>query len=136
MPVSTDDYVAVADHLARYCWKVDTGDVEGWVELWAEDGVFRGTGPDDIVGREALRVVPISVKKRCGDKMAHFAGNLYCDYGETIDTITAHFYNYVTTWMNGARGKPSVLARSVATLVRNGGGWLIKMNHVDMLTGA
>lgn len=136
MPVSTDDYVAVADHLARYCWKVDTGDIDGWAELWTEDGIFRGTGPKDIVGREALRNVPAGVKQSCGNRMVHLAGNLYCDYGENNDTIIAHFYNYVTTWLSGAPGTPSVLARSVATLVRNGDGWLIQMNHVDMLTGA
>ena len=42
MPVSTEDYVSISDHFARYCWAVDEGDEDGWIALWAEDGVRRG----------------------------------------------------------------------------------------------
>jgi hypothetical protein len=57
MPISTEDYVAVSDHLARYCWGVDEGDEDGWIALWTEDGVFTGVTPEPVVGRENLRQV-------------------------------------------------------------------------------
>jgi len=136
MPVSTDDYVAVADHIARYCWKVDAGDPDGWADLWLEDGVFTGISPEPIVGREALRQVPIGIKASVGYTMAHKAVNIFCDYGESKDVIKAHLYNFVTTWMSGEPGKPNVMARCVMTLVRTGGGWKIKTNEADLLTGA
>jgi hypothetical protein len=135
MPVSTDDYVAVADHIARYCWKVDGGDADGWAALWTEDGVFTGITPEPLVGRAVLRNVPLGVKADVGDTMAHKAVNIFCDYGENTDTIHAHLYNYVTTWMPGAPGKPNVMARCVMTLVRSGSGWLIQRNEANLLRG-
>lgn len=131
MPVSTDDYVAVVDHIARYCWRVDSGDSDGWAALWTEDGVFTGISPEPIVGREALRGVPDGQKG-----WAHKASNIFCDYGADEDTIHAHLYNFVTTWLPGEPGKPNVMARCRMTLVRSGRGWLIKSNEADLSAGA
>jgi hypothetical protein len=136
MPVSTDDYMAVADHIARYCWRVDAGDADGWADLWTEDGSFTGATPEAMVGREALRQVAIGVKAAYGDTMCHMAMNIFCDYAGNTDTIEAHLYNYVSTWMPGAPGKPSAMARCKMTLVRSGSGWLVKRNEAQMLTGA
>lgn len=135
MPVSTDDYVAVADHIARYCWKVDGGDGDGWAALWTEDGVFTGISPEPIVGRTALREVPLGGQTKFGDAMCHKAMNIFCDYAGDNDTIHAHLYNHVTTWLTGEPGKPYVMARCRMTLVRSGKGWLIRSNEAHLLTG-
>lgn len=133
MPVSTDDHVAVADHIARYCWKVDSGDGDGWADLWTADGVFIGISPEPITGREALRQVPLGVAENFGDTMCHMAGNIFCDYGESRDTIHAHLYNFVTTWGGGDGGKLFTMARCRMTLVRAGAGWLIARNEAVLL---
>lgn len=133
MPVSSEDYAAVVDHIARYCWKVDAGDGDGWADLWTADGVFSGISPKPIVGRDALRQVPIGIKATFGDTMAHAAASIYCGYAESTDTVHAHLYNLVTTWGANPAPKLATLARCRMTLVRNGAGWLISKNEANLL---
>lgn len=133
MPVSTDDYVAVLDHIGRYCWRVDAGDADGWADLWTDDGVFTGISPEPIVGREALRHVPLGVVGEHGDGCCHKACDLFCDYAGSTDTIHAHFYNFVSVWETDKPARPYVMARCRMTLVRRGGGWLISRNDARML---
>ena len=38
--LSADDQLAIRDVIARYCWSLDTGDVEGLVSCFASDGVL------------------------------------------------------------------------------------------------
>jgi hypothetical protein len=38
--LSIDDRIAIRDLYARYCACLDAGDVDAWVQLWTEDGVF------------------------------------------------------------------------------------------------
>ncbi|MGH7806385.1 MAG: nuclear transport factor 2 family protein [Candidatus Binatia bacterium] len=40
MPLSGDDWSAIANTLARYCHTVDFGDARGWAECFTEDGLF------------------------------------------------------------------------------------------------
>lgn len=134
MPVSTEDHVAVADHLARYCWAIDEGDEEGWIALWAQDGVFTGIFPEPVVGREALRGV-VRQSQASGARMTrHMVANLFCDYREGRDQVLASYYNFVTNWAQG--GKMTVMALSRVLLERQeGSGWLIRRNDTDMLIG-
>lgn len=134
MPVSTDDYVAIADHLARYCWLVDEGDEDGWIALWSEDGVFTGVAPEPIAGREALRQVVRMNLATGGGKTRHMVANLACDYHEGArDTVMARYYNFVTSWTQGAR--MTVMAMCKVLLVRSAGGWLIRRNDAEMFAG-
>lgn len=133
MPVSTEDYVAIADHLARYCWHVDEGDEEGWIALWAEDAVFAGVTPEPVTGREALRqIVRMNLASGSG-KTRHVAANLMYDYQDGRDHVLASYYNSVTNWADGA--KMTVMAMSKAQLVRSGEGWLIARQDSAMLVG-
>lgn len=133
MPVSTDDYVAISDHLARYCWTVDEGDEEGWIALWAEDGVFTGIAPEPIAGREALRMVVRMAQASGPRKTRHMVANLTCDYHDGADLVLARYYNFVTNWTQGAR--MTVMAMSKVLLVRDGNGWLIRRNDSEMFPG-
>lgn len=130
MPVSTEDYVAISDHLARYCWMVDDGDEEGWIALWTEDGVFAGLTPEPIAGREALRGVVRMAQANGPGKTRHMVANLMCDYRDGRDRVLASYYNYVTNWAQG--GRMVVMALSKVQLERSGpendGGWLIRRN--------
>lgn len=127
MPISTDDYVAISDHLARYCWAVDEGDEEGWIGLWSEDGVFTGVTPEPVVGREALRQVVRMAQASGPGKTRHMVANLACDYQDGRDVVLARYYNFVTNWADGARIQ--VLALCSVLLERKAGsGWLIRRN--------
>jgi hypothetical protein len=137
MPVSTDDYVAISDHLARYCWAVDEGDEDGWTALWTEDGVFTGVTPEPVVGREALRQVVRMSQASGPRKTRHMVANLACDYQGGRETVLASYYNFVTNWADGAR--MTVMALSKVLLERSGadenGGWLIRRNDSEMFIG-
>jgi 3-phenylpropionate/cinnamic acid dioxygenase small subunit len=126
MPVSTEDYVAISDHLARYCWMVDDGDEEGWIGLWTEDGVFAGLTPEPIVGSEALRGVVRMAQASGPGKTRHMVANLMCDYRDGHDSVLASYYNFVTNWAQG--GRMVVMALSRVQLERSGAGWLIRRN--------
>lgn len=133
MAITTDDFVAISDHMGRYCFKVDEGDEEGWVALWTEDGVFTGVSPEPIVGREALKGVPRNEKEQAQGKMRHLIGNLHCDYVGGRDTVLARYYNLVTMWLSG--GGFTCMALCDVTLVRNGDGWLISRNDTIVFPG-
>lgn len=133
MPVSTEDYVAISDHLGRYCWAVDEGDEEGWIGLWTEDGVFTRVAPEPIVGREALRMI-VRMNQATGQgKQRHMVANLVCDYRGDRDTVGASYYNFVTNWAEG--GRLAVMALSRVELIRSAGGWLIRRNDSTMMAG-
>lgn len=133
MPVSTEDHVAISDHLARYCWAVDEGDEEGWTALWCADGVFTGVAPAPIEGREALRGVVKMAQSLGPGMMRHSVTNLMCDYMDGKDRVLAAYYNLVTHWNDGAR--MALLALSKVQLVRAGSGWLIARNDTQVLPG-
>jgi ketosteroid isomerase-like protein len=134
MPVSTEDLLAITDHFGRYCWAVDEGDEDGWIALWAEDGVFAGVTPEPICGREALRGV-VKMAQRLGPgMMRHSITNLVCDYmDDGHDRVLAAYYNLVTNWNDGAQ--MALLALSRVQLTRNGAGWLIARSDSTSLPG-
>lgn len=127
MPVTTDDFVSISDFFGRYCWLVDDGDEDGWVSLWAEDGVFAGATPQPVVGREALKSVPRGVMANNQGRLRHLIGSLHCDYsGRDSDKVQARYYNFVTNWKAG--GAMTCLAISTVRLRRDGSSWLIERN--------
>jgi len=130
--VSTEDHVAISDQLGRYCWLIDHGERSAWLALWAKDGVFAGATPEPLVGHEALGgIVDMVFDGAGGRRMRHVFGNLHCDYLESEDVVRARFYNEITNWTDG--GKLVELVICEATLVREGGGWLIKRNEFTRL---
>jgi ketosteroid isomerase-like protein len=135
MAVSTEDQLAIADHMARYCWAVDDGDEEAWAALWAEDAVCTGLSPEPLVGREALReIVASNMRHGGGGKSRHAVSNLVCDYAaDDRDTIRARYYNMVTNWKDG--GRFLCMALSHVTLARDGAGWLIRDSNSTLFLG-
>jgi 3-phenylpropionate/cinnamic acid dioxygenase small subunit len=51
---SADDYVAIADLLARYCLALDHDDVDGWVALFTPDATYEAFGRS-YRGHDGLR---------------------------------------------------------------------------------
>lgn len=135
MAVSTEDHLAIADHMARYCWAVDEGDADGWVALWSEDAVCTGLGPQTLTGREQLRGIVASNMALGGNgKARHSVTNLVCDYaGGDRDTVEAKYYNMVTNWKDG--GRFTCMALSRVRLVRDEAGWLIACSDSELFLG-
>jgi hypothetical protein len=133
VPISTDDHIAVSDLLARYCWRVDEGDEDGWIALWVEDGVFTGVMPEPVVGHAALRGIVQMAQTSGPGMMRHMVANLTCDYQDGRDLVLASYYNLVTNWAEGA--KISLLALSKVLLERSGESWLIRRNDTVVLPG-
>ena len=133
MPVSTADHIAISDHLARYCWRVDEGDEAGWVALWTADGVFTGVTPEPVVGHEALRGIVRMGQAHGSGMTRHMITNLTCAYEGGSDRVLASYYNLVTNWAQGA--SIGLLALSKVLLERNGEGWLIVRNDTTVLPG-
>jgi hypothetical protein len=134
MPVSTEDFVAISDHMGRYCWAVDEADEEGWAALWTEDGVFTGATPEPVIGREALKGVPRHEKQLANGRMRHMIANLHCDYVDgDRNTVLAQYYNMVTSWID--MGRFTCMAVCKVILVRNGAGWLVKRNDAMTFIG-
>lgn len=132
MPLSTEDHIAVGDHLARYCWLVDSGDGPGWAALWEPDGVFHIRGREPTVGHDALAAVPRGVGGTYGGQMFHHAANQYYAYGETPDVVHAHMYNLICSFEEGSPVQTRSMARQRLTLVRNGTGWLIRHSDTEL----
>ncbi len=130
MPVSTDDFVAICDLLGRYNWSVDEGDGESWASLFTPDGVFAGTKPEPIVGREALSQLATGSGAVNGP-IRHQLANLCCDYAQSRDAITARYYNCVSHWAD--EGKFLVLSLVTTRFVRDGAGWLIERSDNVLL---
>lgn len=53
--VSIEDRLELQDLIARYAWALDTGDVDGYVECFFEDGWIEHHPPGLCKGREAIR---------------------------------------------------------------------------------
>jgi len=53
--VALEDRVEIEELMARYCWTLDTGDFEGYVAVFAEDGWLSHWPQGKCVGREGLK---------------------------------------------------------------------------------
>jgi SnoaL-like domain len=124
MPVRADDYVAISDLIGQYCWHVDRGEEDEWAGLWTEAGVFAGPMSDDVIGRDALKLIPRNVKLNPSGSMRHLSGSLSCTY-ISDDVVQARYYNLVTVWSDD-KGELMVMTESVATVVRCEDRWLFQ----------
>jgi hypothetical protein len=132
-PVSTEDFLAVQDLFARYCWYLDESRGEEWAALYTEDGIFEGTRPQAVRGQAQLIEVPSQGQAFFNGKLRHQYGNLYIERDAEENRLVARFYNQVTAWGDG--GKFVMLAQCTATLVRASAGapWRIEKNNIVVL---
>jgi hypothetical protein len=133
-PVPVEDFLAVQELVARYCWYVDENRGADWAALYTDDGIFEGTRPEPVIGRAALEKVPGELNGYFNGRLRHQASNLYVEHGTEPGTLVARFYNQIAKWDQGL--KPLMLGVSTATLVRDqpGGPWLIKRNTIRALS--
>jgi len=136
-PVSAEDFAQIHNLMGRYQYLVDSGDEEGWADLFTEDGAFQGLGPEadeQFRGREGLKGVVRMNMANSGGRMRHNMCSFSAEYGDGTDEAHARYY------MVGAvtpPGQPSQIAMQVDVhthLVRIGGEWKIKTNHMTLLS--
>jgi hypothetical protein len=136
--VSPEDYAALLNLMGTYQHLVDSGDEDGWADLFTEDGAFLGMPedagpPDSFRGREGLKKVPRITFGNFGGKFRHNLCSFGAVYGDTRDEAFAQYY-IVGTISTPAEGAKILIQVDVRThLVRIGGEWKIKSNRMEVV---
>ena len=82
--LSIEDRLAIQSLYARYCACFDLGDVDGWVNCFTEDGVFKGA--TDNHGRAQLKAfIEGRIKARAENpnrNVQHWNANLIVEGGD------------------------------------------------------
>ena len=76
MELAPEDYIAIQQLYARYAFAVDTGDKEGWLACWIEDGALETSTGQVNRGPEALRALVEAQVSNPNEKGYHWNGNL------------------------------------------------------------
>lgn len=100
------DVVAIAQLKYRYCHRIDTGDYEGWVNLFTEDGTF-DYGGEIFQGHDRLLTFAKTIFEKEFDTTAHVVTNPVVDV--TGNEAEGRFYLYYLseqedgnyTWRHG-----------------------------------
>ena len=53
--VSLEDRADITEAIARYAWALDTGDLDGYIDCFTEDGWIEHHPPGRSVGRQGIR---------------------------------------------------------------------------------
>jgi uncharacterized protein (TIGR02246 family) len=115
----------VQDLISRYAWAADSGDVEGYVECFTEDGVFAIKDVEPAVGAAAIRIFYQGARKRrvdAGQRTQHVMTNLVVV--ENADGATAK--SYLTLITREPDGSTSVErgGEYQDVLIKKDGRWL------------
>jgi hypothetical protein len=128
--LSTADRVSIMDLLARYARCLDSGDLDGYVNNFAADGVLFGSH----VGHGQIReYVGQVIQRRAGDPMRrmHFVGFPVIE--GTAQQVTVHSY---LLWVQlGAESPVSAAAEYVDECVKLDGRWVFKTRTITRLAG-
>ena len=54
VPTTADDHAEIRNLLAKYCLLLDLDDMDGWLQLFTDDGTYQVYGRE-AVGREGIR---------------------------------------------------------------------------------
>jgi len=114
--------------IAEYCHLTDSGDFDGWVKLFAEDGAFRMFG-NDIVGHPALRAFIAQ------DQPPELRGlHLTTDSAITLqgDRATVRS-NFIFAAGGDAAGVVVAAGRYLDILVPRGDAWLFKLREAELV---
>ena len=128
--LSIDDRVMIADLIARYARTLDSGDLEGYVNNFAADGVLFGahTGHDAI--RAYVRTV---IDRRAADpnRTRHFVGAPTVDG----DGERATVHSYLLWIKEGADSPISEAAEYSDVVVKRDGRWVFQSRTLTRLAG-
>ena len=114
--------------IAEYCHRTDSGDFDGWVELFAEDGGFRMFGKD-VVGHAALRAFIAQ------DQPPELRGlHLTTDSAITLQGDRAKVRsNFIFVAGGDEAGVVVAAGRYLDILVPRGDAWLFKLREAELI---
>jgi hypothetical protein len=135
--LTVQDRLDVADLLASYSRCLDTGDVDGYVELFAPDGVLDGqAGPRS--GHAAIRRVAEAMAAAASNPgpmqgQRHFAGQPVIDG----DQQTCHARSSFLLIRQAPSGEPVIRAMGeyVDDCIRHDGRWVFARRDIRLLLG-
>ncbi len=126
--LSTEDFLAIQDVMARYNWTFDAGDGAGYAALWTADGELKSKAV--ATGTAELAAACNGSFQALKGGTRHHMTDLYGDYGDDKDTIIAQGCNLVTDWNQG--GKLFGLALSDLVFKRVNGTWKLRSNKITL----
>lgn len=133
--LSAEDRLDIMDLIARYAHTLDTGDLDGYINNFASDGVLF----DDHRGREAIRayVAMLMRQGRAGPlpngdvAYRHFAGAPTIDGGDGRATVHSYLL-----WVNMGSDPPvSAAAEYLDECVKLDGRWYFQSRVLRRLAG-
>jgi 3-phenylpropionate/cinnamic acid dioxygenase small subunit len=113
--------------IAEYCHRTDSGDFDGWLKLFAEDGCFRMLGKD-IIGHAALRAFIAQ------DQPPELRGlHLTTDSAITLQGDHAKVRsNFIFVAGGDEAGVVVAAGRYLDILVPRGDAWLFKLREAEL----
>jgi len=114
--------------IAEYCHRTDSGDFDGWLKLFAEDGCFRMLGKD-IIGHAALRAFIAQ------DQPPELRGmHLTTDSVITLQGDRAKVRsNFIFVAGGDEAGVVVAAGRYLDILVPRGDAWLFKLREAELI---
>jgi ketosteroid isomerase-like protein len=118
------DRILIHELLGRYYHAVDTKHAEGWLALWADDGLL-SNAPHEARGREQLAVFARDHVADPGKHTRHLVTNVFCD----VDGDRAAATSYMLVVDSEVQDAQRATAICHSDLVRDGNGWKLR-RHV------
>ncbi len=139
MTVSVEDRLAIGDLFARYMWAIDTGDVEGLVACFTEDGALESPAVGRYAGRDEVRAFAARFARfhATGTQLRHVISNLIIEAEGNRGFAKCYLVTFLTK-----DGQSRLLGpgRYECRLRKENGAWrfenrLVVMDHDYVLEG-
>ena len=128
MELAPEDYIAIQQLYARYAFAVDTGDKEGWLACWIEDGALETSTGQLNQGPEALRALVEAQVSNPNEKGYHWNGNLVIEPAEFGATGKTYLMFVRALTVQGELGYSLYYTDE---LVKEGGRWLFRKRKLN-----
>ena len=128
MELAPEDYIAIQQLYARYAFAVDTGDKEGWLACWIEDGALETSTGQLNQGPEALRALVEAQVSNPNEKGYHWNGNLVIEPAEFGATGKTYLMFVRALSVQGELGYSLYYTDE---LVKQAGRWLFRRRKLN-----
>ena len=128
MELAPEDYIAIQQLYARYAFAVDTGDQEGWLACWIEDGALETSTGQMNQGPEALRALVEAQVSNPNEKGYHWNGNLVIEPAEFGATGKTYLMFVRALSVQGELGYSLYYTDE---LVKQAGRWLFRRRKLN-----
>lgn len=99
--LTVEERLDIIDLFSRYCYLLDSGQREAWLDLFVSDGVFDVPGLSCMEGREQIGAIADMVINGSGGNWRHQMANVLPAAGDRAGTANVKAYSLVTDWSAG-----------------------------------